>query len=274
MIWEDYVVKKRNLGLIIMFLLTVFAVGCSSQTAKVEEPKKQTLLETIHHRGTIKVGTEGTYPPFTFKNEKGELEGFDVDIINEVAKRLQVKAEFVPTEWKSMFVGLDSERFDVIANQVSINEKRLEKYDFSIPYTVSGAQVIVNKDTTDINGIEDFKGRKVGVTQGSNWEEIAKKAEANIQHYKGANEIFADLAAKRIEATVNDRLFVAEYLLKNPNPNLKIGGKTFDTAKMGFAFRKGSPELIAAVDKALKEMQEDGTYLKISQKWFGEDVSK
>jgi cystine transport system substrate-binding protein len=268
--------KKRSLGLIIMFLVTVFAVGCSSQTAKVEEPaRQQTLLETIHHRGTIKVGTEGTYPPFTFKNEKGELEGFDVDIINEVAKRLQVKAEFVPTEWKSMFVGLDSERFDVIANQVSINEKRLEKYDFSIPYTVSGAQVIVNKDTTDINGVEDLKGRKVGVTQGSNWEEIAKKAGANYSaYYTGANEIFADLAAKRIEAAFNDRLFVAEYLLKNPNPNLKIAGKTFDTAKMGFAFRKGSPELIAAVDKALKEMQEDGTYLKISQKWFGEDVSK
>ncbi|MDF2633990.1 MAG: fliY 3 [Pelosinus sp.] len=267
--------KKRNLGIVLILLLTVFAFGCSSQkTTKVEESKKQTLLETIHHRGTIKVGTEATYPPFTFKNEKGELEGFDIDIINEVAKRLHVKAEFVPTEWKAMFVGLDSERFDVIANQVSINEKRLEKYDFSTPYTVSGAQVIIHKDTTDIKGVEDFKGRKVGVTQGSNWEDIAKKTGSNIQHYKGANEIFADLAAKRIEASVNDRLYIAEYLLKNPNPNLKVGEKTFDTAKMGLAFRKGSPELIEAVDKALKEMQADGTYLKISQKWFGEDVSK
>ncbi len=267
--------KKRNLGIFLILLLMVFAIGCSSQqTTKVEETKKQTLLETIHHRGTIKVGTEGTYPPFTFKNEKGELEGFDVDIINEVAKRLHVKAEFVPTEWKAMFVGLDSERFDVIANQVSINEKRLEKYDFSAPYTVSGAQIIINKDTTNINTVEDFKGRKIGVTQGSNWEEIAKKAGANIQHYKGANEIFADVAAKRIEGSVNDRLYIAEYLLKNPNPNLKVGGKTFDTAKMGFAFRKGSPELVEAVDKALQEIQADGTYLKISQKWFGEDVSK
>jgi cystine transport system substrate-binding protein len=269
-----YKMKKYNVALIMMLLVTVFAVGCSSQTAKVEDGKKQTLLESIQKKGTIKIGTEGTYPPFTFKNKQGELEGFDVEVITEVAKRLQVKAEFVPTEWKAMFVGLDSERFDMIANQVSINEKRIEKYDFSTPYTISGAQIIIHKDTTNINGIEDLKGRKVGVTQGSNYEELAKKAGAEIHYYKGTNEIFADLAGKRIEAALNDRLFVSEYFLKNPNPNLIIGGKTFDISKVGFAFRKGSPELILAVDKALQEMQADGTYLKISQKWFGEDVSK
>lgn len=266
--------KKISVGLIITFLLAIFVVGCGSQGAKVEEAKKQTLLETIQKRGTIKVGTEGTYPPFSFKNEKGELDGFDVEIINEVAKRLGVKAEFVPTEWKAMFAGIDSERFDVIANQVGINDKRKEKYDFSVPYTVSGAQVIVNKDTTDINSVADLKDRKVGVTQGSNYEEIAKKAGAKIQYYKGSNEILADLGAKRIEAALNDRLFMSEYLLKNPNQNLKIAGKTFDVEQSGFAFRKGSPELIEAVNKALKEMQADGTYLKISKKWFGEDVSK
>jgi cystine transport system substrate-binding protein len=248
--------------------------GCGTQTTKVEESKQQTLLDTVRQRGMIKVGTEGTYPPFTFKNEKGELDGFDVDIINEVAKRLGIKAEFVSTEWKAMFAGLDSERFDVIANQVMINSERQKKYDFSLPYTVSGGQVIVNRDTVDINGLEDLKGRKVGVTQGSNWEAIAKKAGANIQYYTGANEVFADLAAKRIEAALNDRLFIAEYLLKNPNQQLKVVGQSIDSGQSAFAFRKGSPELIEAVNKVLKEIQADGTYLKISQKWFGEDVSK
>ncbi|GBG55338.1 amino acid ABC transporter substrate-binding protein [Sporomusaceae bacterium FL31] len=268
--------KKTIFALLVVFLMTLFTVGCGSQqtATKKEEVKSANLLETVKQRGTIKVGTEGTYPPFTFKNEKGELQGFDVDIINEVAKRIGVKAEFVPTEWKAMFTGLDSERFDVIANQVSINETRLQKYDFSTPYTVSGAQIIVNKNNSNIHGIEDLKGRKVGVTQGSNWEEIAKKAGAEVQHYKGANEIFADVANGRIEASVNDRLFVAEYLLKNPNQNIKTAGKTFDESKMAFAFRKGSPELIAEVNKALKEIQSDGTYVKIAQKWFGEDVSK
>lgn len=266
--------KKTILSLIVISLLTVLAVGCGSQPAKGTETQKQTLLDTIKKRGSIKVGTEGTYPPFTFKNEKGELQGFDVDIVSEVAKRLGVKAEFVPTEWKAMFAGLDSERFDVIANQVGINEKRKEKYDFSLPYTVSGAQIIVHKDTTDIAKKEDIKGRKVGVTQGSNWEGIAQKLGANIQHYKGANEIFADLAAKRIEASVNDRLYIAEYLLKNPSQKLKVAGETFNVEQSGLAFRKGSPELIAAVNKALEAMQADGSYRKISQKWFGEDVSK
>ncbi|EGO64614.1 transporter substrate-binding domain-containing protein [Acetonema longum] len=266
--------KLALIGFIITGLFAIILAGCGTQTAKTEDAKKQTLLETIQKRGTLKIGTEGTYPPFTFKNEKGELQGFDVEIIIEVAKRLGVKAEFVPTEWKAMFAGLDSERFDVIANQISINEKRLEKYDLSTPYTVSGAQVIVNKETTNISSVEDLKGRKVGVTQSSNWEEIAQKAGANIRHYKGANEIFADLQAKRIEATVNDRLFIAEYFLKNSSHNLAVAGQTFDEAKMGFAFRKGSPELIEAVNKAIREIQADGTYVKISHKWFGQDVSK
>ncbi len=266
----------KKIGLLLITLLVVgLAAGCAGgSTQGGEEGKKTSLLNSIKKRGTIKIGTEGTYPPFTFKNDKGELEGFDVEIANEVAKRLGVKAEFVPTEWKAMFAGLDSERFDVIANQVGINDKRKEKYDFSVPYTVSGEQIIVHKDNTSIQSLEDLKGKKVGVTQGSNYEEIAKKAGAEIHYYKGSNEILADLSAKRLEAALNDRLFVAEYLLKNPDKNVKAAGKTFDNSQMGFAFRKGSPELVAAVDKALKDIQADGTYAKISAKWFGEDVSK
>ena len=122
--------------------------------------------------------------------------------------------------------------------------------------------------------MDDLKGNKVGVSQGSNYEEMATKAGAVIVRYKGSNEYLADLAAKRIDAALNDRLFVAEYLTKNTDTNLKAAGKTFDISKSGLAFRKGSPELIEAVNKALKDMQADGTFLKISQKWFGEDVSK
>jgi L-cystine transport system substrate-binding protein len=266
--------KKIIWGLILVLLVGLMA-GCALQGNKTsEETNKQTLLDTIKKRGTIRIGTEGTYPPFSFKNDKGELDGYDIDVIREVAKRLGVKAEFVPTEWKAMFTGLDSDRFDIIANQVGINDQRKEKYDFSNPYTVSGVQIIVQKDTTNINSVEDLKGKKVGVSQGSNYEEIAKKAGANIQHYKGSNEILADLAAKRIEAGLNDRLFVAEYLMKNPDKTLKATGKSFDNSLMGFTFRKGSPELVDAVNNALKDMQTDGTLRKISEKWFGEDVSK
>jgi L-cystine transport system substrate-binding protein len=264
--------KKISVFMLLALTLGLF-IGCSSQNNNASE-KKQTLLEVIKQRGTIKVGTEGTYPPFSYKNEKGELTGFDVDVINEVSKRIGVKAEFVPTEWKAMFTGLDSERFDVIANQVGITEARKPKYDFSDPYTVSGSQIIVHKDTTGINSLEDLKGKKVGVSQGSNYEEKAVKAGAVIVHYPGSNEILADLAAKRIDAALNDRLFVSEYLMKNPNKNLQAAGKTFDTETVGFAFRKGSPELVEAFNKALKDMQTDGTFKQISMKWFGEDVSK
>lgn len=255
-----------------LLITTALMAGCSS-FEKTVTPQKS-LWATIKEKGSIKIGTEGTYPPFSFKDEKGILTGYDVEVISEVSKRLNLKVEFVSTEWKSMFTGLDSGRFDIIANQVGINEERLKKYDFSIPYTISGAQLIVNKDTEDIVELNDLKGRKVGASQGSNYSQLAEEAGAKLTFYAGSNEIIADLEAKRIEVAINDRLFLSEYMMKNPDKKLKLAGKTFNTSQMAFTFRKGSPELVQKVNETLDEMGKDGTLEKISKKWFGEDVSK
>ncbi|VBB08264.1 ionotropic glutamate receptor [Lucifera butyrica] len=261
----------KKFALFILIIGVGIVAGCSTAPS-IRERATGTLLDKIKAQGFIRIGTEGTYPPFTFKNDQGYLTGFDIEVISEVAKRLGVKPVFVPTEWKAMFAGLDANRFDLIANQVGINDQRREKYDFSDPYTVSGVRIIVHKDTTTIHSIADLKGKTVGVSQGSNYEAIAKKAGATVRYYTGASEILADLAAKRIDAALNDRLFVAEYLMKNPDRNLKAVGSTFDSSRTGFVFRKGSPGLVAAVNKALRDMQTDGTFKKISEKWFGEDV--
>ncbi|WP_366924456.1 transporter substrate-binding domain-containing protein [Metallumcola ferriviriculae] len=275
---------KKFTILIALMLVLVLAVGCGQggqeQSAPDKEPKDDgtqnaaTLLDNIKERGTIKVGTEGTYPPFTFMDESGNITGYDVEVITEVAKRIGVEAEFVPTEWKAVFAGLDSKRFDLIANQVGINEDRKKKYDFSEPYTVSGAQLIVHKDTDDISSVEDLAGKKVGASQGSNYAEIAEEAGGEMAFYPGANEYLADLAAKRVDAALNDRLFVMEYIMNHPNQNLKVAGEPFNRSEMAFTFRKGSEELVDAVNLALEEMRADGTLAEISQKWFGEDVSK
>ena len=94
----------------------------------------------------LSIGTEGTYPPFTFHDDKGKLTGFDVEIAREVAKRLRVEPEFLETQWDAIFAGLDSKRFDMIANQVGIREDRNEKYDFSDPYITSSAVLIVHEE--------------------------------------------------------------------------------------------------------------------------------
>lgn len=225
-------------------------------------------------RETLTIGTEATYPPFSFRDPKtNDITGYDVDVAREVAKRIGMKAKFVPTEWKGMFSSLDTKRFDMIANQVTITDERKEKYDFSIPYTISGGQVIVHQDNTEIKGIEDLKGKKVGTTQGSNYAKAAEEAGADVKYYKGIAQVLADLNVKRIDAALNDRLFIQQEL-KDSDYNVKAVGDTFNKSTTAFAFRKNEDELLEKVNNALKEMKEDGTLAKISKKYFGEDVSE
>ncbi len=225
-------------------------------------------------REVLKIGTEATYPPFSFRDsESNEITGYDVEIAREVAKRIGMKVEFVPTEWKGMFGALDTERIDMVANQVTITDERKQKYAFSEPYTVSGGQVIVHEDNNDIKGIEDLKGKTVGTTQGSNYAKAAEEAGANLKYYKGIAQVLTDLNVKRIDAALNDRLFIQQEL-KDDSYKVKAVGDPFNQTKMAFAFRKGQDELIEKVNNAMKEMKEDGTLEEISQKYFGEDVSE
>src|SRR4051812_9479030 len=102
--------------------------GAASPSASAAS---DSLLDTIKADGKIRIGTEGTYAPFTFHDKDGKLVGFDVEVAQEVAKRIGLEAEFIETKWDGMFAGLDAKRFDVVANQVSIRDDRKEKYDFS-----------------------------------------------------------------------------------------------------------------------------------------------
>ncbi|WLD94039.1 transporter substrate-binding domain-containing protein [Alkalihalobacillus sp. AL-G] len=249
---------------LILSLLAACGTGTDDEQDQAAGEKRETLT----------IGTEATYPPFSFRDPKtNDITGYDVDIAREVAKRIGMKTEFVPTEWKGMFSSLDTKRFDMIANQVTITDERKEKYDFSIPYTVSGGQVLVHKENTEIKGIEDLKGKVVGTTQGSNYAKAAKEAGAEVKYYKGIAKVLAELNVKRIEAALNDRLFIQQEV-KGSNYEVKAVGDTFNKNEMAFAFRKNEDELIEKVNNALKEMKEDGTLAKISKKYFGEDVSE
>ena len=121
-------------------------------------------------KDVINIGTEGVYAPFTFTNEKGQLTGYDIEVITEAAKRAGIKINFVPTPWDRMFLGLESKKYDIIANQIGKNPDREKKYLFSESYLVSGVQIIVKNSRTDIKSLEDLKGKKVGTSVGSNYK--------------------------------------------------------------------------------------------------------
>jgi len=271
---------KKRLSLITLGILFVLALaGCgaaskANQEGKEPEKQAQNLLETIKADGRIRIGTEGTYAPFTFHDKSGKLTGFDVEIAEEVAKRLGVKAEFIETKWDGMFAGLDAKRFDAVVNEVSIRPDRQEKYDFSEPYIVSKAILIVHQDNKDITKFEDLKGKKSAQSLTSNLTDIAKSYGATIVQTDGFNQAIDLLTSKRVDATVNDGLSYLDLKKQKPDIPIKAVADYEKAESNGIMFNKGNKELVESVNKALADIKADGTYLKISEKWFGADVSK
>ncbi len=234
------------------------------------------LLDTVKQRGTLQIALEGTFPPFDYKAPNGDLEGYDVDVAKAVAAKLGVKPVFVTTEWSGIIAGLQAKRYDVIVNQVSITPERQKALDFSPPYTYSTAQLIQRKDDTrQFKSLDELKGHKLGVSLGSNYNDMAKSVPGvDVRTYPGAPEYLRDLADGRIDAALNDRLMLA-YLIKTSNLPLRQGANVGDAQdEMGIPFRKDNPKFAKAMEDAIASLKADGTLTKISLKWFGIDVSK
>ncbi|MCZ8518632.1 MULTISPECIES: amino acid ABC transporter substrate-binding protein [Paenibacillus] len=282
--------QKWTSVVLLMAVLTLLMTACGTKnpapgtgttapegTAKEGSPAPAAganALETIKKNGKLRVGTEGTYAPFTFHDKDGKLTGFDVEIAEEVAKRLGVQAEFIETKWDGMFAGLDAKRFDIVANQVSIKEDRKVKYDFSDPYIVSKAVLIVHNDNQDIKKLADLKGKKSGQSLTSNLTEIAKANGAEIVQTDGFNQAIDLLMSKRIDATINDGLSYLDLKKQKPDVAIKVVDETTEATPSALLLNKGNTELRDAINKALTDMKSDGAYLKISEKYFGQDVSK
>ncbi|KQX46697.1 amino acid ABC transporter substrate-binding protein [Paenibacillus sp. Root444D2] len=250
--------------------------AATKEAAAKETPGQatQTLLGTIKTNGKIRIGTEGTYAPFTYHDKDGKLTGFDVEIAQEIAKKMGVQAEFIETKWDGMFAGLDSKRFDIVVNEVSIKEDRKVKYDFSDPYIVSKAVLIVHKDNKDIKKITDLKGKKAGQSLTSNLTEIAKSNGAEIVQTDGFNQAIDLLLSKRIDATINDGLSYLDLKKQKPDVAIQVVDETKEASQSAVLINKGNKELVDAINIALADLKKDGTYLKISEKYFGQDVSK
>ncbi|ABC30485.1 ABC-type amino acid transport/signal transduction systems, periplasmic component/domain [Hahella chejuensis KCTC 2396] len=234
------------------------------------------LLQSIQKRGSIQVGLEGTYPPFNYQDENGQLTGFEVEFAKALADRLGVKAEYQTTKWDGLLAALESERLDVVINQVTISDARKKKYDFSAPYTVSGIQALTRKDLeSEINGPSDLAGMKVGVGLGTNYETWLREnsPQAEVKTYDDDPTKYQDLRFGRIDAILIDR-FAAFELLNKTGDALALSGAPFSRQEAGVALRKGNPELLAAIDQAIAKMREDGTLQKLSEKWFKADVTQ
>lgn len=257
------------------FATTILAAGLAAaiqlaapQLARADD------LATIKRAGVIKIGTEGTYPPFTFHDKANKLVGFDVEIGQAIASKLGVKAEFLEGKWDGLIAGLDARRYDAVINQVGITEARKAKYDFSQPYIASKAVLIVKEGNSSIKSFDDLKGKKAAQSLTSNFGKLAEQSGASLVGTDGFDQSIQLVLNGRADATINDSLSFLDFKKHKPDAPVKIAAEQKDAEYSGVIVRKGNPELVAAINKALDEIKADGTYAKIANTYFGADVSK
>ncbi len=221
----------------------------------------------------VRVGTEGTYPPFSF-NEDGQLTGFDIDVVREVAERAGWRLEFVQSQFDALFGALDSGRIDMIANQISINPEREASYAFSEPYTFSRGVIVAKKGNDEITSLDDLEGLTTAQSATSNWSEVAKDAGARVENVDQFAQA-ADLVDRgRVDAIVNDNIAVLDYLAASGSDDIEIVADAGDeVSRQAFAFRPDDERLAREADQALESMRADGTLRDISEEYFKADVS-
>ncbi|WP_343319539.1 amino acid ABC transporter substrate-binding protein [Arthrobacter sp. TMP15] len=271
--------NRRSIGLVGLLAATSLVLaacgGTSGGADSGADSGADTSLSSVKDAGTIVFATEGTYKPFSFhEGGAGALTGYDVDVATAVAKKLGVEAKFEETQFESIFAGLEAGRFDAVANQVTIDPKRQEKYSFSTPYTISQGVIVTKDSNTDISSFDDLKGKTTAQSLSSNWYTLATESGANVESVEGWAQSVSLLKDGRVDAIVNDKLTFLDYEVTTPNSGLKIAATTKESSESAFAFRKGSTALTDAVDTAIAELKSDGSLAKLSEKYFGQDVSQ
>jgi putative amino-acid transport system substrate-binding protein len=224
----------------------------------------------------LRVGMSGQYFPFTFV-EQDELKGFDVDVMNALGKEMGREIKYETANFSGLFGMLESGRIDTVANQITITEDRKKAYVFSDPYVYDGAQVVTKKGNTEIQGVEDLKGKTVAVNLGSNFEallmELPYADQIEIRTYESNLE--QDTALGRVDAFVMDRVSASQVIKEKPLP-LELAGSPFSQITNAYPFRdtETGRALRDEVNKALTTLRDNGTLESISQKWFGTDITQ
>ena len=231
---------------------------------------------------TVRIGTDATYAPFSSKDAKGDFVGFDIDLGNEMCKRIAVKCTWVGSDFDALIPSLKAKKIDAIISSLSITEKRQQEIAFSDKLYAADSRLIAAKGSPIQPTIDSLKGKHVGVLQGSTQEaygnERWRSHGVDVVAYQNQDLIYSDLSAGRLDAALQDEVAASEGFLKQPvGKDYKFGGPSVKDEKLfgvgtGMGLRKEDNELREALNKAFAEMRADGTYEKLAKKYFDFDV--
>ena len=224
--------------------------------------------------GILTIATEGTYAPFSYYDDKNELKGYDIDIAREVAKKLNLKIEFLTAPWDAMLAAFDAGKADAVFNQVSVTDERKKKYDYAQPYTVVHGAIITHKDNDDIKSFDDLKGKKNADSATSNWAKVAASYGAQNVTVDSFSKSMELLVSKRVDTVVRDNIVFYDFIKQRPGAPVKIAAEGSDTDYTAPIVQKGNTELADQISKAIEELKNEGKLAEISIRYFGKDVSR
>lgn len=231
------------------------------------------ILARIQDSGTIRIGLEGTYRPYAFHDDTGELVGFEKDIADAISEGLGVTPEFVETEWDSLIAGLDVDRYDLVINNVGITPERQEAYAFTEPYATSIGRIAVPADS-DIQTVEDLEGAQAAQTATSNWAQQMEELGAEVMPVQGFAEAIELVVQGRADATANDFISFQTYQEEHPDAEFRVLDADLPTdVTVGVIMQQGQDALLAEVNSILDEMKSDGSLTDIYEEWVGEDIT-
>ncbi|ADI00079.1 glutamine ABC transporter substrate-binding protein [Salisediminibacterium selenitireducens] len=220
---------------------------------------------------TYTVATDSSYVPFEFLDtETGEMVGFDIDLINEIADRVGFEIDLEVVEFDGIVSGMGTGRYDIGIAGMTITEERAENFDFSDPYYDAGLILAVRADDDEIQSIDDVDGRPVATRAATTSETyLMENTDAEVRTFPEIVNAYQDLVAGRVDAVIYDVPNVLYYIDNEAIGEMRAVGDTLTGEQYGIAFPQGS-ELVDEVNAALAEMMEDGTYGDIYEEWFGE----
>lgn len=226
----------------------------------------------------VRIGIEAAYPPFAMKTPEGAITGFDYDIGNALCAEMQVKCVWIEQEFDGLIPALKVRKFDAVLSSLNITPERLKSVDFTNKYYATPARLAMKTGTVLNDPLVDLKGKKVGVQRASIYDRYATAvfapAGAEVVRYSSQNEIFLDLTAGRVDATLADVVNIDDGFLKtDAGKGFALVGPDYTEAKyfgdgVGIAVRKGDKAMAERFNKAIAAIRANGKYQEVQNKYF------
>ncbi|MEH7300689.1 amino acid ABC transporter substrate-binding protein [Neobacillus drentensis] len=254
----------KRLATIVLVIAAILSLvtGCSSKSAEGKENK------------TLVIGIDDKFAPMGFRDENNKIVGFDIDLAKAAADKMGKKVKFQPIDWSTKEAELSSGRIDLIWNGYTITDERKKKVLFTKPY-LKNAQVVVTRADSNLSKLDDLKGMVVGLQSLSSAADALDAAPIKskiktVTEFADNVQALTDLKSGRLDAVVIDEIVINYYMTKEQEA-FKVLDESLAPEEYGIGVKKGNEELLKNLQKALDDMNEDGTAAQISKKWFGED---